>query len=273
MSDGELRVRSFQSDRVDEKEISYLVELLDQQAATSAVSELRGWAHEVLAVCPGQRAVEVGSGTGSSVQRLATAVGPDGEAIGLDANEGLLAVAEDRARRAGSAARFVHGDVHAAPFADGSVDAVLCERVFQFLDRPEHAVAEIARVLRPGGRVVLIDSDWSSATLYPGDPEVLRTMESMLAGSLHNREPLAGRKLRSWLAGAGLTVTGHEARTLFLPYDMFLNAGLLALTDLAVAHGEITAEQRQQFLAGLADAQRRGEFHASVTMFAAVAHR
>ncbi|GAA3053919.1 class I SAM-dependent methyltransferase [Pseudonocardia yunnanensis] len=239
----------------------------------SAVSELRDWAHEALAVGPGQRALEVGSGTGSSVQRLAAAVGPDGEAIGLDVNTGLLAVAEGRARSAGSAARFVHGDVYAAPFADGSVDAVLCERVFQFLDRPERAVAEIARVLRPGGRVVLIDSDWSSATLYPGDLEVLRTVESMLASRLHGREPLAGRKLRSWLSGASLTVTDHEARTLFLPYEMFLNAGLLALIDMAVTRGEITAEQRKQFLAGLADAQSRGEFHASVTMFAAAAYR
>ena len=239
----------------------------------SAVADLRDWAHKALVVRPGQRALEVGSGTGSSVQRLADAVGPDGEAIGLDLNKGLLAVAEDRARRAGSAARFVHGDVHAAPFMDGSVDAVWCERVFQFLDRPEHAAAEIARVLRPGGRVVLIDSDWSTSTLYPGDLEVLRTMESMLAGRLHAREPLAGRKLRSWLAGASLTVIDQEARTLFLPYDMFLNAGLLALTDMAVSRDEITAEQRQQFLAGLADAQSRGEFHASVTMFAAAAYR
>ena len=239
----------------------------------SAVSELRDWAHKALAVRPGQRALEIGSGTGSTVQRLAAAVGPDGEAIGLDVNTGLLAVAEDRARRAGSAARFAHGDVYAAPFAHGSVDAVWCERVLQFLDRPEHAVAEIARVLRPGGRVVLIDSDWSSATLYPGDLDVLRIMESMLASRLHAREALAGRKLRSWLAGASLTVADHEARTLFLPYDMFLNAGLLGLTDLAVSRGEITAEQREQFLAGLADAESRGEFHASVTMFAAMAYR
>jgi hypothetical protein len=69
------------------------------------------------------------------------------------------------------------------------------------------------------------------------------------------RQPLAGRELRSWPTGASLTVTDQEARTLFLPYDMFLNAGLLALTDIAVARGEITADQRQHFLAGLADAQ------------------
>jgi SAM-dependent methyltransferase len=167
----------------------------------------------------------------------------------------------------------VYGDIHAVPFTDESVDAVLCERVFQYLARPEHAIAEIARVLRPGGRVVLIDSDWSTLTLYPGDLEVLRTMESILAGQLHAREPLAGRKLRSWLVGASLTVTDQEARTLFLPYDMLLNAGLLALTDMAVSRGMITADQRKLFLAGLADAQNRGEFHASVTMLAAAAYR
>ncbi|MER7585332.1 methyltransferase domain-containing protein [Kitasatospora sp. NPDC097691] len=248
-----------------------LVAVLDLQAADAGVRRLRGWAHARLAVRPGERALDVGCGTGSETVVLAAAVAPGGTATGLEPHPGLRAVAERRAAEAGSAARFLDGDALALPLPDAGVDVVRCERVLQHLDDPARAVAEIARVLRPGGRVALIDTDWSTFLLHPADPEVRPALAAVARGNAAT--PDAGRRLGGWLAAAGLSVDGlgsgvllHDPRTVSRPI-------VLGLADAAVGRGLVTGAQRDRFLAGLEEAAGQGAFHLSVTMFAAVAHK
>ncbi len=62
--------------------------------------------------------------------------------------------------------------------------------MFQHLDQPERAAGEIARVLRPGGRAVVTDTDWATAIIHPGDPEIVRVMTEAMRGGVAN--PLAG---------------------------------------------------------------------------------
>ncbi|GAB3576738.1 class I SAM-dependent methyltransferase [Amycolatopsis endophytica] len=262
---------SFRSGNVDPAVITYLAGVLDAQASTPGVRRLRAWAHDALAVRAGERVLEIGCGTGSEVQVLAAAAGGDGEAVGLDRNEEMLALASDRARTAGSAARFVPGDVHAIPFADASFDAVLCERVFQHLTDPVAAVTEIARVVRPGGRVVLVDTDWATSILHPGDPE---TVAAMLRGMVtRSADAAAGRKLAGWLSGAGLTVADHGSQALISEYESVRDTMLPMLIENATGTGEISQEQGHRLLADLAEGAARGDFHMSVTMFGVLARR
>jgi ubiquinone/menaquinone biosynthesis C-methylase UbiE len=141
---------------------------------------------------PGERAVDVGAGTGEETHALAAGVGPSGLAIGLEPNPGLRAVAAQRAARAGSAARFVAGDVYTLPFDDRTVDLIRCERVFQHLDQPDRAAAEIARVLRPGGRAMVSDSDWGTMVLRPGAETAVETVRRFWLGRFPNPGPAGG---------------------------------------------------------------------------------
>ncbi|MFD4254944.1 methyltransferase domain-containing protein [Amycolatopsis thermoflava] len=260
---------SFRADRIDPAVVARQAEILDLQAATPGVRRLRAWAHEALAVRPGERALEIGCGTGSEVQVLAAAAGPDGEAVGLDPNEAMLALARERA--AGSSARFVPGDVSALPFADATFDAVLCERVFQHLTDPAAAVAEIVRVLRPGGRVALIDTDWATGIMHPGDPDTVR---AVLAGMLtQTAEPAAGRKLAGWLSAAGLTIADRGSQALISDHESVRDTLLPMMVEHAVGNGVVTGEQGERLLAELADGAARGDFHLSVTMFGVLAQR
>ncbi|NIH79805.1 methyltransferase domain-containing protein [Amycolatopsis viridis] len=260
---------SFRADRIDPAGVERLAAILDAQAATPGVQRLRAWAHEALAVRPGERALEIGCGTGSEVQVLAAAAGADGAAIGLDPNAAMLALARQRA--ADSPARFVAADVAALPFAGETVDAVLCERVFQHLTDPAAAVAEIARVLRPGGRVVLVDTDWATGILHPGDPDLVRAvLDGMLS---QTAEPAAGRKLAGWLSGAGLTVLDRGSQALMPDHESVRDTLLPMMVAHAAGRGAITREQGDRLLAEAAAGAARGDFHLSVTMFGVLARR
>jgi ubiquinone/menaquinone biosynthesis C-methylase UbiE len=98
-----------------------------------------------------ERALDVGCGTGALAYALAPLVG---EVVGVDASEELLAAALEHAP---PGCTFVVGDAEALPFPYGDFDLVGCLRVLHHVRRPELVVAEIARVTRPGGRILLAD--------------------------------------------------------------------------------------------------------------------
>ncbi|TCO54310.1 methyltransferase domain-containing protein [Actinocrispum wychmicini] len=254
----------------NDADLQRLTMALDVQAKLLSVRRLRSWAHDALAPRPGHRAVDVGAGTGEELQVLAISVGPSGDAIGIEPNAGLRAEAERRAEAAGSTARFVDGDAYALPFENSSVDLVRCERVWQHLAEPERAAAEIFRVLRPGGRAVVIDTDWATTILHPGDPAVVDAMvQSWLNG---HPNPFSGRRLAGLLTAAGLAVAdiGSQAQ--------IHDAGLIEMVRKsmgagAVEAGVITEQQLDQLLTDLYAGADRGDFHSSVTMFAPVAHK
>ncbi|MFF2078832.1 methyltransferase domain-containing protein [Kitasatospora sp. NPDC058162] len=262
---------AFHAPNADPATTEWLVTVLDVQAANPGVRRLREWAHAHLAARPGERALDIGSGTGSETQVLAAAVGPDGIATGLEPNHGLRAVAERRAAEAGSPARFVDGDAFALPLPDGEVDVVRCERVLQHLTDPAKAIAEMARVVRPGGRVALLDTDWATFLLHPASPEIRSALAAIAQAPAAT--PDAGRRLTGWLSAAGLTVDHVGADVLLhepgsVPWPL-----VRGLTTSAVARELITEEQRDDLYAELTTAAEQYAFHLSVTMFAAIAHR
>jgi SAM-dependent methyltransferase len=98
-----------------------------------------------------ERALDVGCGAGALAYAIAPLVG---EVVGIDASEDLVDVAREHAP---PGATFVVGDAEALPFPYGDFDLVGCLRVLHHVRRPELVVAEIARVTRPGGRILLAD--------------------------------------------------------------------------------------------------------------------
>ncbi|WP_406269020.1 methyltransferase domain-containing protein [Nocardia sp. NBC_00881] len=258
-------------DRFDRAGQDQLVDVRDLQAALPGIRRLRTWAHEALALQPGENAVDIGSGTGSEVMAFAEAVGPDGSAVGVEPDPHLLAAAERRATQAGSTAKFHSGDAYGLPFGADSFDAALCERVFQHLTAPARAANEIARVLRPGGRVVVVDSDWGTAIVHPGNRQVVREVIDTLVSATTN--PLAGRRIPGLLTNAGLVIddVGSQA----LVQERSVGAGSLVnrISAMAVARGVISEAQRDQLIADLQAGADSGDIHLSVTMFAVLAHK
>jgi demethylmenaquinone methyltransferase/2-methoxy-6-polyprenyl-1,4-benzoquinol methylase len=113
----------------------------------------RARAADLAAVGPGDRALDVATGTGDLAVELARRVGPGGEVVGSDFSEEMLALA----RRKAPELRFEFGNALELPYADDSFDAVTVGFGARNFSDLERGLAEMARVVRPGGRVVVLE--------------------------------------------------------------------------------------------------------------------
>ncbi|MFI5830993.1 class I SAM-dependent methyltransferase [Streptomyces sp. NPDC051578] len=102
---------------------------------------------------PGDRVLDAGCGTGRALPALRAAVGPSGTVIGADLTPQMLAAAREAGR--GEAAALLLTDVARLPLRDGVLDAVFAAGLIAHLPDPESNLAELARVVRPGGRLAL----------------------------------------------------------------------------------------------------------------------
>jgi ubiquinone/menaquinone biosynthesis C-methylase UbiE len=136
--------------------------------------------------------LDLGTGTGRVLELLSPLYA---RAVGIDASAHMLAVARANLDRAGITNWQVRlGDIQSLPFARDSFDVVTIHQVLHFLDEPERALAEAARVLRPGGRLLVVD-------LAPHELEFLRERHA------HRRLGFARDPMRQWIESAGLALT------------------------------------------------------------------
>jgi ubiquinone/menaquinone biosynthesis C-methylase UbiE len=227
--------------------------------------------HGRLALQPGEAVLDIGCGSGGDVRAMAEIVGPKGRAVGLDSSATMVEAAR---QRSGSdlPVEFVVGDAHHLDFPDNSFDACRTDRVLLHLADPSQAVREIARVLRPGGRVVALEPDAGGLLLdHPDRDTTSKILESRAFGT---RSGWIGRSLRRLFLSAGLTDIELQVlpspRTDFAETDASLR--LQEHADRAAASGAITPESAERWKATLIEAADRGEFFCVVTLFLVVGH-
>jgi arsenite methyltransferase len=136
--------------------LGYPADLLDRLPA-EAVSSFAGVGYHLglARLLPGERVLDLGSGSGMDVFAAASQVGPEGAVTGVDITPEQLAKS-DRLRR-GEHVSFRRARIEDLPFEDGSFDAVISNGVVNLSADKRRVFAEAARVLRPGGRLALAD--------------------------------------------------------------------------------------------------------------------
>lgn len=184
------------NDETADRFVDYLDEVFEQ----SEIRRYKRAAFQILGADPGANILDVGCGTGDDALALAERVAPGGRVTGLDTSASLVTEAQ---RRAPEVVDFRTGDAEALPFPDGVFDGVRADRVLMHVPDPAAAVAEMARVVRPGGRVVVTEPDWDTLVIDGGDPEVGR---ALMTGHFARvvRHPQIGRSLPRLFAEAGL---------------------------------------------------------------------
>lgn len=251
---------------VDRGDSAALRAYLDAVGADEAVARWKELSFDLLEPRPGAVLVDLGCGPGDDARALAARVAPGGRVVGIDASRSMIA--EARSRSGIGDVEFVVADAAGLPLDDGTADGCRCERVLQHVDDPGAAVAEMARIVRPGGVVVAAEPDWGTLVVDGGDAETGAVVAA--AAMSRVRSPAVGRSLRRLFLEAGLSEVEVLARTLVLTdggrAEMLL--GLRDAADCAVARG-LDAGSAAAWVAAIDAGAAQGRFTAAVTSFLA----
>jgi ubiquinone/menaquinone biosynthesis C-methylase UbiE len=192
-----------------------------------------GYYFDLAAIRPGERVVDLGSGSGMDTFLAAVATGPAGHVDGVDMTEAQRGKAERLGSRDGfTQVRFHKGYIEALPFGDGSCDVVISNGVINLSADKAAVFAEVTRVLRPGGRLAL--ADIVSEQALPEGVTCNATLWAACIGGAAQRD-----QYQSWITGAGLRVASvrENAQYRFLT-DQAQNAtrkwGVKSISLLAI---------------------------------------
>lgn len=181
---------------------------IDRTYATPDVVEQRARTLALLDPQPGERVLDVGSGPGYLVASIADLVGAAGAVHGLDPSPPMNALAS--ARTADRAWVSIDaGDALTLPYPDGSFDAAVSTQVYEYVADLDAAFTELRRVLRPGGRALVLDTDWDAVVWHVADRA--RHARIMAAWEEHLTHPRLPRTLAGSLRRAGFEIGGQHA--------------------------------------------------------------
>jgi ubiquinone/menaquinone biosynthesis C-methylase UbiE len=229
----------------------------------------------LLALTPGERVLDLGCGGGSLARAAVSLVTPGGSVVGVDPSPAAIALARrlspdgDRERL-----RFEPGDGHDLAFDDGSFDAAVCVSVLAFCADPARVLGELRRVLRPGGRLLAVNSDEDTRLYNSRDRALGRRVLRAIAD--RTSDPWIGRRLHGLVRHAGFTIVSEAATvTIEHAFDAMSAGAIYARMwrPVVEAGGAVTAADYDRWLADLAACDRDGEYTYSVTTYAYLATR
>ncbi|MGF1596520.1 MAG: methyltransferase domain-containing protein [Acidimicrobiales bacterium] len=176
----------------------------------------------------GQHVLDVACGSGAVAIAASERVGPAGTVTGLDRNPDMLAVA----RRKRPELEWRNGSAEELPFDDGMFDVTLCQFGLMFFEDPSRAVAEMLRVLRPGGRTAV--AVWDGLERSPGYSALVEVLELHLGAevaapvrdSFALGDPALVESLLGTAGFTAVTVGSQEARARFPSLRHWVDAEL-----------------------------------------------
>ncbi len=209
-----------------------------------------------LGIHAGQKVLDVGCGIGGATIPIAATTGPAGLAAGVDLSSAMIEHARKRTANQ-TAIEFHVGDACALPYPDNFFDLARSERLFLYLPDRLAALKEMMRVVKPGGRIYLVDTDIDSTALYSQNRALTRKMTSLVAASMPN--PNSARELPALARKAGLNNLAIETAGISTPYEFFLRAIAGSLVK-AAEDGVITQLELKEFLDEQAALHASGDF-------------
>jgi SAM-dependent methyltransferase len=228
---------------------------------------------EALAVAPGERLLDVGCGPGFYCRELIDEVGPSGSIVGVDPSDAMLALAGRRCEGHDNI-ELRQGDAVSVPVDDGDFDVAYSVQVFEYVDDVAGGLGELYRVLRPGGRVLVWDIDWSTLSVHAEDEElserVLSTWDEHLA------DPRLPRTLAPRLRQAGFEDVRTRAHSLGEDQadpDSYGSSLVPFIGAFVSGRGGLTEADAQAWVDEQRELGERGEFFFAVTQFCFTARR
>jgi ubiquinone/menaquinone biosynthesis C-methylase UbiE len=216
---------------------------------------------------PGERVVDVGAGPGFLANAIAEAVGKSGSVCGVDISEPFLEVARSQSKNQ-YGIEFRYGDATQLPYPDDTFDAVVSTQVLEYVPDVNPALAEFHRVLRVGGRVALLDTDWDSIVWHSPDRE--RMNRILTVWEEHVADPFLPRTLTRRLKYTGFQVETQKIIPLlnaeFDP-NTYSNRLIDLIIPFVVGRKGISQDEAKAWARELRDCGENGEYFFSLNRY------
>jgi SAM-dependent methyltransferase len=245
---------------IDAARARELADRLELRAKSPDEIEARAAYLDLLGVKAGDRVLDVGCGSGVVTRDIARRGGPAGRAVGIDPSPQLLMVARELAEGAGlgGGVEFREGSALSLPFPDGAFDVAVAVTVLSHTPGGESAIAEMARVVRPGGRVGVFDLDTDMTSVTHPDRALTRRIVAAASDATAVDGWLA-RRMPLLFTSAGLEDVRVRG---FFPLETdprgFYGALAERAAETALTAGAITEAERGGWLDALHAEQARG---------------
>jgi len=243
---------------------SFFATFLDHASRNRSIVAAKPLMIEQLRLRDGAHALDVGCGVGDDAFDLASRVGPAGRVAGVDVSTAMIDEARRRASGRNLPVTFETADAQALPFADATFDAVRTERMLMHVPDPNRALAELVRVLRPGGRLAVLDMDWDSQFCDSPDRPTSRLVARALSDGIRNGQ--IGSALPRLFREHGLddvSVTFHTVTIDLVIARMMLGGPI----ERAVQAGTLAQADVDGWWAALQQAERDGTLLYGFTAF------
>jgi len=243
---------------------------IDRMYASPDISAQRNFVMELLALNRGECVVDIGSGPGYLLAEMADVVGPTGDVCGLDQSVDMNNVARKRNSRR-SWVRVDEGDVLSLPYPSDTFDVAVSTQVYEYVTDIPRALGELRRVMKPGGRVVILDTDWDSL-VWNTENRVLhqRICDAWEEHLVHPRLP---RVIAQQLRRAGFTLVSQRVHVLMnteLGENSFSAAAMRSIADFVPGHRGVTKADAEEWVMDLLRRECAGEYFYSLNRYACV---
>ena len=226
---------------------------------------------DILQLQAGQKVLDIGSGPGYLASEMAMIVGPQGEVHGVDISEQLIALAR-RKYTGQPQLKFHAANARSLPFPDEYFDVVVVTQVLEYLADVGAALSECRRVLRPGGKVLVLDTDWDSIVWHSSNPALMKKV--LRVWDEHLVDPYLPRTLIPKLSAAGLNPEYQTIIPLFNPRfseDTFSHRMIDLIGSFVRGREGIAPHEVDEWAEGLRREGQQGSYFFSLNRYVFVA--
>lgn len=224
--------------------------------------------YDLMQIQPGHKVLDVGCGPATDTIALANLVGETGQVIGIDHAQAQIDLANEKARNATVTERVTHklDNAMALSFDSNYFDSSRSERVFQHLVNPQQALSEMIRVTKPGGWIVVLDTDWSTGSTDTDEVDIERRLLNFHI-DYGFANGLVGRQLFRMFRQQNLADIHVEMAPIHITsYAISRKGGMLDEAEQAALQaGVVTEQELDRFRRSLEKADQEGTYFTSIT--------
>lgn len=250
-------------------EVSQMAAFLEERSRCPDMLEVNAAFCEIVDPKPGECILEVGSGSGILCRLMTPHLQPNGHVVGMDISPHLLLEAKKYAlpEEPGKHISFECGAGESLPHSCEAFDGAFAARLLLHAKDPDAIVCEMVRVVKPGGRIVVMDWDFDSVVVDHPERELTRRLLHWRSDH-HGGNNWSGRQLWRRMAVAGLKyLSTHPVTTVVHSESDGLTQSLLRAAQVSREGGAISADEFDAWVSTLKERIQEGTFFASIVYF------